>query len=221
MLGVTAKHLRHMVRQGHIKPAAYGRRIYDATYRVEEINALLELKLRRVDLATVASVATQAHALSSSTATKLDQLCRFLGLENNRLSTDEEDVFLLYMRVQEALKKNFHEARSPELFEWAATINAIDEAYLDIVENFTLNKQPWSTYLDLANQLMDQRSAEADSNLNLAYTFLDTARKNLRHVAYFYVMKRQGSRLANDLFDPDEVTDEVIGQLFPRVFGPR
>lgn len=218
-LDITEHHLRHLVRQGYIKPAKTGRRVSDALYRPEEVNALLELRIKRIDLPTVAMMAMQAQATGRSVANKLDKICRFLGLENNQLSYDEESVFNLHLRVREALKDDFSTLRAGAVLKWASVFNSFDEAYLSIVEKHTLNESPWDIYLELVNTIMTQRSQEADSNLSFAYACLDSARRNLRHVAYFYVLNKQGQRVADTLFSKDTINEEIIAQLYPRAIG--
>lgn len=215
-LDVTTRHLSHMVRQGHIQPAVVGKRLADSKYREEDVNALLTLKTQRVTMPQVASLALRAHCLSLSTAERLAKICVFLGLENNQLRLDEDSVFELHVRVQDALSSDLTELGAGAIMEWAGVFNALDEAYLKLLEGYTQNASPWEPYLKLATALMAQSSAAKDANERFAYTCLDGARRNLRHVSYFYVLTRSGARMANDLFI-DEVDEEVIAQLYPTV----
>lgn len=215
-LNVTRSHLGHMMRQGHIRPAKVGRHRSDSRFRPEDVNALLELRRRgRIDLPRIASVATQARNLSLSNAAKLEKLCAFLGLENNRLRTDEDSVFMLHMKTQDTLKLDLTELHAAAVMEWASTFNGFDEAYLQIIEDYTADPHPWSAYLVLANKMMAFQRSKPETNLRFAYACLDSARRHLRHVSYFYVMSRSGERLANDLFIKGAVDDEVIAQLHP------
>lgn len=215
ILDVTERHLRHMVRQGIIKPVKLGSSTAGHLYAAEEVNAILEARLSSTSLPAVARTALQAQALSRSISGKLDIICRFLGLENNRLSYDEEAVRGLLVRVQETLKEDFSELRSGAIVEWAATFNSFDEPYLQVVADILKTDNPWVPYLALANDLMVKRSRVEDSNLTFAYACLDAARRNLRHVAYFYVLAKHGIRTANNLFTKDAVNDEIIAQLYP------
>lgn len=214
-LDVTSRHLGHMMRQGYIRPAKVGRHRSDIRFRPEDVNAVLELRRRGINLAKLATVATQAHNLSLSTAAKLEKLCAFLGLENNRLRTDEDSVFMLHMKARDTLTLELSDMHASGVLEWASTFNAFDETYLQTIEEFTLDPQPWTTYLELANKLMNNQNEKSEVNLRFSYTCLDAARRHLRHVSYFYVVSRSGVRLANDLFIRDAVDDEVIAQLHP------
>lgn len=218
-LDVTEHHLRHLVRQGYLKPARQGRRVRDSLYRPEEVNALLELRLRRIDLPTVATMALQAQAVSRSIENKLSQICRLLGLENNRLKYDEDSVYNLHVRVNATLTEDLTTMRTGAILEWATVFNSFDEEYLRVLEHFTLDDKPWGVYLELANKLMANRSQEADSNLGFAYACLDTARRNLRNVSYFYALARRGQRVANEFFAKNEIDEEIITQLYPRRIG--
>lgn len=219
-LDVTPRHLGHMMRLGHIRPAKVGRHRGETKFRPQDVNAVLELKRNgRLDLAQVARAATQARNLSLSNAAKLEKLCAFLGLENNRLRTDEDSVFMLHMKAQDAMKLDPTEMSTSSIMAWASTFNGFDEAYLQIIEGYTADQHPWQLYLDLANKLMANQRSRPQSNLRFAYACLDSARRHLRHVSYFYVMTRSGERLANDLFIKGEVDDEIIAQLHPILEG--
>jgi hypothetical protein len=216
-LKVTRRHLGHMVRRGYIRPAKVGRYRKDSLFRPEDVNAVLAMRGRGVDLPKLARIAAQAHALSLSNAAKLEKICAFLGLENNRLRLDEESVFLLHMKVHETLKLQLSDLHASAVMEWASTFNGFDEAYLHIVEGYTNDQSPWRLYLELANRLMTEQNTKLETNLKFAYSCLDAARRHLRHVSYFYVMNRFGERVANDLFVKGSVDDEIIAQLHPQL----
>lgn len=214
-LGVTRSHLGHMIRQGYIRPAKIGRHRNEARFRPEDVHAVLELRRNNVDLPKLAAMASQARSLSLSNAAKLEKLCAFLGLENNRLRTDEDSVFMLHMKTQDTYELELSDLRAGAIMEWASTFNGIDEAYLQIVAEFTKDPAPWRAYLRLANKLMAEQNTRTETNLKFAYSCLDSSRRHLRHVSYFYVTVRSGERLANDLFVRGEVDDEIIAQLHP------
>lgn len=220
LLGVTVRHFRKMVRNGVILPERIGSHCQEAGYRPEEVYALLELRGRRLHMPSIATMALQAQALSRTTAKRLERLCQFLGIENNRLAHDEDSVFNLHMRVREALKENLVTLKAPSIIEWAAVFNSFDEAYLGLIEHYTLNDSPWDMYLQLANNLMAYRNPELDAGLNFAYACLDASRRNLRHVAYFYTAQKHGRYIAEELFTKAAATEEIIAQLFPRSISP-
>lgn len=214
-LDVTRRHLSHMIREGYIRPMKIGRRMRDMLFQPEDVNAILNMRQRGVDLPRLAAIAQQAHSLSLTTAAKLEKVCAYLGLENNRLRTDEDSLFMLHMKAQDAMKEELSDLPASAVMEWASIFNGIDEGYLELIAAYTLDQQPWATYMNLANQIMMKQSDRPETNLKFAYACLDAARRHLRHVSYFYVMVRSGERLANDLFIKGEVDDEVIAQLHP------
>jgi len=217
ILGISSRWLTGLVRQGALLPAKKGGKIPDNRYRPAEVYALLQLRSQALDLPSIANMAVNAQALSRSSASRLDMLCQYLGIESNRLSYDDEAMYQLHLRVHAALADDFSTLRTGAILGWASVFSAIDEAYLGLLEQRTEYASPWDIYLQLANELIAKRSQEADSNLSFAYSCLDSARRSLRHVAYFYVLSRHGQRTADKLFTRDSITAEVIAQLFPRL----
>lgn len=220
LLGISKGHLRKLANSGQIFPAKCASHCEEARYRPEEVYALLELRGRRLHMPSIATMALQAQALGRTTAKRLDRLCQFLGIENNRLKHDEESIFNLHMRVRETLKEDLTTMRTGALIEWAAIFNSFDEAYLGLIEHYTLNENPWDLYLQLANDLMLYRNPTVDTNLNFSYACLDAARRSLRHVAYFYTSTKHGYKMADALFTKEAVTEEIIAQLYPRTIEP-
>lgn len=220
ILGVSTVQLRRMAANGVIFPAQCGSHCQEAQYRPEEVYALLELRGRRLHMPSIATMALQAQALSRTTAKRLDKLCSFLGVENNQLKHDEDSIFELYVRVRETLKEDLTTMSTAALIDWASVFNSIDEVYLGLVGHYTLNESPWELYLQLANNLMAYRNPKIDTDLNFAYACVDSARRNLRHAAYFYTSTKHGHRIAENLFTKEAATDEVIAQLFPRTIEP-
>ncbi len=167
-----------------------------------------------MDLPKTSNMAMQAHCLSRSTAERLDKLCRFLGLENNRLPYDEDSVVALHCKALDLLDEKDITLETEAILEWATALNAFDESYLRVVVQHTFSKEPWAPYLQLANVLMARQPASSENNVRFAYACLDSARKHLRYVAYFYARAAQGVRAADEAF-ADTVDDEIVAQLYP------
>jgi DNA-binding transcriptional MerR regulator/flavin-binding protein dodecin len=218
ILGVTVRHLRNLVRQGTILPADTGKGGTEL-FRAEEVYALTQLRGRRLDLADTARMAMQAHATARATQQRLDKLCRLLGFDVNRLSYEDEAVHALHAKVQHALTSDLAAVETGELMDWAATFHGIDESYLRVVEDYTSDDEPWDSYLALANALMKYTGSSEEVNTRFAFACLDSARKHLRHVSYFYVRTTRGVKTANAAFE-ESVDDEIIGQLYPMQVGP-
>lgn len=218
ILGVTVRHLRKLVREGTILPADTGKGRIDL-FRIEEVYALAQLRGQRLNLADTARMAVQAHATARAAQQRLDKLCHLLGFGVNRLSYEDDAVHALHAKVQYALTSDLASAETGELMDWAATFHSIDESYLRIIENYTNDSEPWSSYLALSNALMKHSNLSEEMNMRFAFSCLDSARKHLRHVSYFYVRTTYGAKAANAAFE-ETVDDEVIGQLYPMQLGP-
>jgi hypothetical protein len=215
-LGVTPRWLSTLVRQGKLRPTFRGKRVIDSLYDPADIRAILELRGRTMDMPSVAHLARQAAAISTSVADRLSMLCQLLGLDTRRLVYEQESMFQLHAQACELLLSDMSRVTADQVLEWAAVLNAIDESYLRLLEDVTDYTSPWEIYMQLANRLVDQPSKVRDVSLPFAYSCLEAARKSLRHVAYFYVLERRGQQMANGLFIDKAVTDEVISQLYPR-----
>jgi predicted DNA-binding transcriptional regulator AlpA len=218
ILGISRRHLWRLVNKGFIFPADTSEFRREPWYSEAEVYALLELRMRRLDMPSIAAMALRAQATSRTANDRLGQICQLLGIQDGHLGTDEESIFNLYVRVRAALREDLSTWKTGAIMEWAATINLIDEAYLELVEHYTTGDSPWEFFLQLANDVMMFRDKGTDPNLDFAFSCMDAARRNLRCVSYFYVLRRHGYRVANRTFAKNEATDAVIAQLYPR--GP-
>lgn len=218
ILNISVRHLQNLVRQGKILPVDAGANQADL-FREEEVRALEQARTRHLDLAGVAGLALQAHATARATQQRLDTLCHLLGFGVNRLSYEDESVHSLHLKALDTRTENLASMQTGAIMEWASIFHGIDESYLRIVENYTADNAPWGPYLDLANELMRYAPLAEETNTRFAFSCLDSARKHLRHVAYFYVRTKLGPEVAELAFD-STVDDEIIGQLYPIPIGP-
>jgi hypothetical protein len=218
ILGVTLRHMHNLVRQGKILPADTGSPDTDV-FREEEVYALAQSRTKQLDVADAANLAIQAHATARAAQQRLDKLCHLLGFGVNRLNYEDEAVHALYVKVRDTRVSELAAMQTGAIMDWAATFHGIDESYLRIVENYTLDDAPWSSYLELANEIMRYSPLADEVNTRFAFACLDSARKHLRHVAYFYVRTKLGAETADVIFT-EGVDDEIIGQLYPMQIGP-
>jgi hypothetical protein len=207
------------VNQGYIFPAETSFYRKEPRYNEAEVYALLELRMRRLDMPSVAAMALRAQAASRTAGDRLAQICNLLGINDTKLGTDEESIFDLYVRVRAATREDHGTWETGAVMEWAATLNTIDEAYLELLAHHTMGDSPWEYFLLLANKVMLHRGTATDANLDFAFSCMDAARRNLRCVAYFYVLRRHGHRIANKTFSKDEATNAVIAQLYPQAIA--
>lgn len=216
ILGISRRQLWRLVNKGFIYPAEPAKHQQEALFHQEEVYALMEMRSQRLDIPSIATMAMQAQAAARTANGRLAQVCQLLGVYDNKLATDEDSIFDLYVRTRSALRENLSSWRTGAIMEWAATLNLIDEAYLGLVEMHTTGSSPWEFYLQLANEVMLTRVNATDRNLDFAFSCMDAARRNLRCVAYMYVGARHGYDTANRTFQQDEATDAVISQLYPK-----
>jgi len=188
-------------------------------FREEEVHALARVRTQQLSLPDIAALAVQAQATARSTQQRLDKLCHLLGVGVNRLSYDDDSVHALHLKVRDTRAGDLASMQTGAIMEWATTFHSIDESYLRVVENYTSDDSPWHSYLDLANELMRYAPLASEMNTRFAFACLDSARKHLRHVAYFYVHTKLGSDTAKVMFT-ETVDDEIIGQLYPIQIGP-
>lgn len=221
ILGIRVRQLYNIVRQGRLFPVNKGAPQAELRFRQSEVYGLLSVKTRRLDLADTANLALQAHALSRATMGRLEKLIRFMGLEINRLDYNEDAVYYLHKKANDTLTDGVEDMSPSEVLDWSATLNAIDESYLRIVEEYTLDANPWAVYLKLANAVFDQTPIAVIKahGTSASYACLDVARKNLRRTAYFYLRAKRGVEVAEEVF-ADGIDEEIIGHLYPAPIGP-
>lgn len=207
--------LRLIVHRGLIRPAKVGKNSKDYLYWEDDIYAYQRVRGKEDSLPDLIITSKQALALSRANNRKLKHLYRFLGLDTPQLPADEESVYRLYDKAISFLEDNTSELTPASILYWATTINAIDEAYLTLLEQYSQVDTTWESFLDLANKLMRLRCSYNGPSHTFAYSCLDSARKNLRHVAYFYVRAKHGQKIANQALGKEAATEEVIAHLYP------
>jgi hypothetical protein len=130
---------------------------------------------------------------------------------------EEDDVRSTYRKVKEAVGWSFHDHLNVnELVEWAQLLTGMDENYFRLVKEYVGDQEPWRPFFDLAQKLMEAAPAERmnrDRDLTIAYGMVDSARRHIRHVSYFYILLANGRLKADSIFPEGDVDDEIIGHL--------
>jgi hypothetical protein len=215
MLGVTARTIHLMCRQGLLDPV-YKKPRGPKHFPVNEVAALAEVRHKKMDLPAVAALSMRAFVIAKANERRLDELFRLLGLRRKVLGTTTTEVVEVYEKAAAALEVE----RMPlihELEDWAATFFAIDEAYLRLVISCTASEEPWKVFLDLATKYANNRKFEyfdAVPELRAAYDQLEAARRNLRMVAYMFCRETKGVSLANTVFGTRQVSDRLLDVMF-------
>lgn len=187
-------------------------------FKMHDLSAFAESLEKQIDLRSVADISMQAYVTSKSNERRLDELYYLLGFDKPTLGTTEEEVIALHIRAQETIHiTEYLEGKS--VHEWAGVFYAIDEAYLNLVKIHTSSEEPWTTYLDLANKMIETMPTHlfaTNQPLKSAYAYLATSRDNLRSAAYFSCRTAVGMRKANKAFNhADDPIEDVIHLLFP------
>jgi hypothetical protein len=215
LLGVSQQAISDMVSRGVLTPVqgVSGGRV---AFLLSDLSAVLEAVNGKVDLASVGHTALKALVVSRRTEKKLKKLLVLLGVEEGmELPLEESGVLELYLSAKsDNLEKSEFEAA--EVFYWARVLMALTEEYLALVTKHTHDPEPWKLFLDLAQNMAESRGLEKDEGAERwsSFRYLDVARKQFRHVAYFYARQLHGARMAKDLIPDGEVDlDTEILQL--------
>lgn len=220
MLGVTRSTVQWMMRQGMLTAVPHPKsRPQERYFRVHDVAALVEARSKPRGRAAV--LAEQAIMLSKSNARRLDEICHVLGLDVAVLETSEEAIVALYLKAEEMqlLGERDRIRENPkEILEWARAIYAIDESYLKLVHHFTAIEEPWDVFLSLAQRLSEEAPFARfalHKDLEHAYGYLEAARRNIRHVAFFY-SRQKTTRIKDARFDKEEdYAEPILRLLFP------
>lgn len=189
-------------------------------FKESDVMAYLEIKDKKLDLPTLATLSRQAYVTSRAVERQLEQLMYYLGIDLPQLSHKRADVMRLYVQAEDALEIADRDIKPEKVLEWARVFYAVGEEYLWLIENLLEDPEPWKMLLELANDLYKnapRTKFNNDKKLASAYGFLDAGRKNLRNVSYFYIRNNHGPRAASLAFpvahgDKDE---RIINLAFP------
>lgn len=217
ILGISHDWMTHLVTTGSLIPAVDNGTPVSSKYRKDEVLSYRERHARR---RTRNALATADLALSISRTLKdrFEALCKTLGLDGRVLSFEEEDIYRLHVKVQQALHPQRVTFHAKDILAWSSTFHAIDEVYMRRVAQLAGTKEPWVYYMQLAVKLTGISAVEETANMAFAHSCVEAARRNLRNVAYFYVHSTLGANVANRTFMDGEIVDNVIAHLFPRSF---
>jgi len=204
LLGVTADMVHKMVRQGMLSPVLErGAARQQQHFHRSEVAAVAALRLMKLDLASVANLATRALAVAQRQEQQLEEVRALLGLRHRNLGCEEEEIVSLFVQAQDA---NETEHSPEEAREWASVFFGITEEYLRLVARHTATSEPWKPFLLLGEKLVEEGHA----------ALVEAARRHLRQVAYFYLRNQEGQRVAHAKFPHVEggIDETMIGLLF-------
>jgi GR25 family glycosyltransferase involved in LPS biosynthesis len=219
-LGISLRGFLNLVERGHIFPLyPAGAERNAMHFRPEEIDSLERARRRDATTHDAYSTAHAGYALARSIHERLERLSRFIGLDEEFLSHEFDDVVALYLKTEHAVSKGFPERYKAEtVYELAKVFNSITESYLHLTAEYARTDEPWRPFIELSERMLFVAPVDKfteNRKLASAYGYLKSARANLLHVCHFYVRLKEGSTRATELF-PDGVDEEVIAQLFPK-----
>jgi D-serine deaminase-like pyridoxal phosphate-dependent protein len=210
-LGVSRSTFARLVRRGLLAPL---RREGKPYFHRVEVQAYKASARGRYALPEVRSLALQALSIARRNEQRLMEVFARLGLEVIPLPRDESSVRALYREAEELLV-------SEELKEnawvkyWSGCLFSMDETYLELVEFFVANDEPWKVFFDATSKILGALRAENDRGLALVIKRLDAARAHLRYVGYMYCRRVRGVKVANTVFDGRaSAVDELSAILF-------
>lgn len=214
MMHVHPRTIDNFIQQGLLKQVFRGR--YGLFARTDVV-ALATLFNAKQDLASVANLALRAVIKAEAAEKRVRQMAELFGLDTTPIETDEESVLSLYEQVKKGLEKDAP-VNPVTVMTLAKKFQAISEEYLQLVENYTCDDEPWRPFMDYARYLCEHvphSYLDADPELKAAYGYIEAARRSLRSVSYFYVHMRHGKEEANRIFLGGHFTDDLIRVMYP------
>jgi hypothetical protein len=215
MIGLSVEALHSMSRRGIIQPI-YPDPKGGKHFRANDLSALAEVRDRKMDLSGAAELAMQAYVISRSNEKRIDDLYESLGFDRPELGVTEQEVVALHIQAKEAF---FHPLSTDptSVRDWAKTLYAIDEPYLDLVRRYVGTEEPWRIFMELGREILVKAPKDSfplNPDLQSAHGYLRTAYNNLRSVSYFFCRTHYGDTAANQAFHGDNI-ENVCRLLFP------
>ncbi len=207
VLGLGVWRINHLVRQGMLQPVySKDRGLNERLYRKDEVAALAEARERGLDLAHIASMATQGYAASRALERRVERLEQVLGIGMDALPLDEESVLALYAEASDKL----HPPRGlSDITRWTRTLFCMGEEFFELLEAYTGVEDGWVVFMDFARAVLDNAPVEASTEVMQIYEMFRAARNHLRNVSFIYARSKYGAKKANLVFHGDE-HDELI-----------
>lgn len=211
ILGVSVRHVHHLVRRGLLRPYYPRGRGLNAAMRFSkaEISALVEAReSNKFDARRIAFTSAQALAASKQLERRVSLLEQALGQRIPGLPLDEESVIALYVRAVD-------EAQAPKatvatVMFWAETLLAAGEEFLDVLEAYTGDEECWKPFMDVAHALLVDSADATNIELKAAHGYLTVGLRNIRNAAFQYNRTRFGNRTATSMFDAADTCHEQI-----------
>jgi excisionase family DNA binding protein len=218
LLGVSARSVRSLCKEGRIQPEHTPGKVRGSIrFRKADLLALVETNWKKLDFPKVAKMSAQALAEIKTLRKRVDQLSALLGVDQEELSLEEDDLATLYATAQDTVANDISHSHQKVMW-WARRMYSMTEEYLHLMEKAVEDPEPWRPFLTLVQTLCVNSPREefpGDKKLEAAYAYLNVARKHLRQVSYFYVRTFNGEHLAARMFPKKEFDEEIVTLLMP------
>jgi len=138
----------------------------------------------------LAGLAYSAHLDVMRLERRLDQLVDALGFDLPTMKLDEESVMALYLKAQDALKKNL---TPQEVYDWIRTISTLGEEYFFALHRYTREDHPWKPFHQLIIKMLEAAPFEKltnDPEYKFLYKCLNAVRKAFRDVIIMYTQSK-------------------------------
>lgn len=218
LLGVSPRSVRNYVDRGILRRLGDGSKILVS---LQDIYAAASTLSHCFDFTAIARAALRALVSASRAERRLDRLELLLGVDSFVLGTEEQDVMELYKKCRDLLTDFTEDMKAADVLEWSRFFAGVTEEYLELVEMYTGDQEPWVPYMEAAQKLYD--SAPRDTfrqrrDLEVAYAYVSASRLHLRQVAYFYIRRHHGKKVAGASC-PETVMGERDSQIIDLIFS--
>lgn len=215
-LKVEEKNLRSWAAKGFVEKVYVEKRLRFRRAHLEAVAPLLHGS-GEIDIGTIAARANLGFSLAKTLERRLNEVVDLFGLNRNQLDLHPRAVRDLCELVEDALLDSA-EPTLEQVRYWAAVLFAIDEAYLLLVQEYVGLAEPWTRFMDLGYKLAAEAPYDRFANqpeMRPAYAYLESARSQLRMVAYFFCRGEHGGSLTDEAFGMRErVTPRILGLLY-------
>lgn len=205
ILGVDKSSVTRMTRDGLLRAKLAGNaNMYDPS----EVHQLKTIRETNLSLAEVAARAARAEMAAYRLERQVTQLLSVIGADIPSLDVTPEAVVSLHLRVQDAVQLTGVPSVD-DVMSWAQTFQALSEEYFHVVADQFHTDEPWAPYLELSSKLIrdiPHVKLRNDLELNIAYNYLEMARRTMRQTMFFYVRTTSNKRIAYRLF-PEALAD--------------
>jgi len=209
LLKCSERSLSNYTRRGLLTPVVGGG--HRRSYYLDELEALQEALNDEQSLESLTVRVLQLNALCHSMKRRIESLETVLGFDVPILSHAKEDVFSEYWRAEDLSHNPVHQA--DVIRDYTKTLLGLHEEFLELVERYTDDREPWRVFLKAADAL--QQGAVEDEDLIAAQRQLGVVRNMLEQRAIQYVARRDGERAAYAAFPRTEpsVHQRVLARL--------